>query len=72
MTIEQMADASILLQIYIHTDNLDKLYEFVPKDLLPNEYGGKAGNFEDLASKFKIYYLCRDASRTPTLHYFHL
>lgn len=30
---------------------MDSLYEFVPKDLLPEEYGGKAGTFKELTGK---------------------
>ena len=34
-------------RIFIHS-SLDDLYKYVPKDMLPAEYGGNAGNIKDL------------------------
>lgn len=34
--------------MHFHKPNSDTLYKFVPKDLLPNEYGGKAGEVSDI------------------------
>lgn len=36
--------------MHFHTPNSNTLEEFVPKDLLPNEYGGKAGTIEEILS----------------------
>lgn len=44
----------ISLQIFLHTDTND-LYKYVPKEMLPSEYGGNAGSMNDLHSKF-IYF----------------
>lgn len=30
--------------------NIESLYEYVPKDYLPKEYGGSAGSIEDILS----------------------
>ncbi|XP_053951152.1 alpha-tocopherol transfer protein-like [Anastrepha ludens] len=38
--------------IQFHTEGLDSLYEKVPRDLLPNEYGGKAGPIAELKQKW--------------------
>lgn len=32
-----------ILQIYVHTAGLESLYKYIPKDVLPEEYGGYAG-----------------------------
>jgi len=39
--------------------SLDSLDEFVPRDMLPEEYGGKAGPIGDINRNFKkiIYYI---------------
>ncbi|XP_025831031.1 alpha-tocopherol transfer protein-like [Agrilus planipennis] len=33
-------------RVYIH-ENFDSLYKYVPKDMLPEEYGGSAGKMQD-------------------------
>lgn len=37
-----------MLQIHSHLPNSDTLYKFVPKDLLPEEYGGSIGKCADI------------------------
>ncbi|EDV32780.1 uncharacterized protein Dana_GF21967 [Drosophila ananassae] len=37
--------------IKYHTDGLESLYEEVPRDMLPNEYGGKAGTIAELKER---------------------
>lgn len=39
-------------QLNFHKPNSDTLYEFVPKDLLPAEYGGKCGEIRDIKEDF--------------------
>lgn len=39
-------------RITFHSD-MESLYKCVPKDLLPNEYGGKAGKLSDLNQQWK-------------------
>ncbi|XP_063700188.1 alpha-tocopherol transfer protein-like [Culicoides brevitarsis] len=47
------------LQIEVHGSNLEKLYKFVPKSILPKEYGGEAPCIDELMNvweeKFKSY-----------------
>jgi hypothetical protein len=38
-------------RIHIHSD-MESLYKFVPKDILPEEYGGTAGKIDDFNGKF--------------------
>ncbi|XP_068141284.1 alpha-tocopherol transfer protein-like isoform X1 [Drosophila tropicalis] len=38
--------------IKYHTEGLESLYEDVPKDMLPEEYGGKAGTMAELKTKW--------------------
>ncbi|XP_073847338.1 alpha-tocopherol transfer protein-like [Musca autumnalis] len=42
----------LISRVHFHPD-LESLYKSVPKDLLPEEYGGKAGKIEDLISQWK-------------------
>lgn len=35
--------------------SLDSLNEFVPRDMLPEEYGGKAGPIAEINRNFKIF-----------------
>lgn len=35
------------MQIYLHGNDLGALQAFFPGDILPNEYGGTAGNFDN-------------------------
>ncbi|KAH8287669.1 hypothetical protein KR054_011340 [Drosophila jambulina] len=37
--------------IKYHTEGLESLYEEVPRDMLPEEYGGKAGTMEQLKAR---------------------
>lgn len=41
-------------RIFVHSD-MDSLYKYVPKEMLPEEYGGKAGKVQDLHGKERIY-----------------
>lgn len=44
----------ILPQIFLHSD-VNDLYKYVPKEMLPSEYGGTAPSMNDLHSKFMFY-----------------
>ncbi|KAG8226435.1 hypothetical protein J437_LFUL015103, partial [Ladona fulva] len=35
-------------RIHIHSDGLESLYKYVPKDMLPEEYGGNAGPINNI------------------------
>uniref|UniRef100_A0A336MFQ7 CSON014692 protein n=1 Tax=Culicoides sonorensis TaxID=179676 RepID=A0A336MFQ7_CULSO len=39
-------------RIHLHS-SMDSLYKFVPKDMLPIEYGGQAGNIKDLNEQWR-------------------
>lgn len=47
------------LQIEVHGSSLEKLYKFIPKAILPKDYGGDAASIEELMqvweAKFKEY-----------------
>ncbi|XP_075147014.1 alpha-tocopherol transfer protein-like [Haematobia irritans] len=43
----------LISRVTFHKD-LESLYKDVPKDLLPNEYGGKAGSLDDIIKKWKV------------------
>lgn len=38
--------------MHFHTTGIETLYEHVPKELLPEEYGGLAGKLSDLKEEF--------------------
>lgn len=37
-------------RIFLHS-TMDGLYKYVPKDMLPEEYGGQAGSIKDINGK---------------------
>lgn len=43
---------SFLFQLHFHKPDSDTLYKFIPKDLLPAEYGGKSGEIKEIKSNF--------------------
>lgn len=46
-------------QIHIHSD-VETLFKFVPKDIVPKDYGGNEQSLKDLNGKhnvIRIYYL---------------
>lgn len=64
LTTSKMSDALVSLlkqilskkiggRIHVHMD-IESLYEFVPKDILPSEYGGSAPSMDELRGKFFI------------------
>lgn len=40
-----------LFQIFLHTE-ADELTKYIPKEMLPTEYGGNAGSMNDLHGKY--------------------
>jgi hypothetical protein len=46
---------SILLlnfQIYTHSNGFETLHQHIPREILPNEYGGEAGKLEELHGRY--------------------
>lgn len=48
-------EAFFKFQIHVHNE-LETLYEYVPKDVLPEEYGGYAGPIADINSMYWFYF----------------
>lgn len=49
--------------MHFHSTGIESLYDYVPKEMLPDEYGGKAGKLTDLKEEFmqlviKKRYVC--------------
>lgn len=42
-------------RIHVHSD-LESLHKFVPKDILPEEYGGSAGKLQTFHGKWRWYH----------------
>lgn len=42
----------IFLKMHFHTTSIDDLYEYIPRQILPEEYGGEAGKLDDLKDHF--------------------
>lgn len=51
--IKPLLKEKIRNRVHIHTDGLESLYKFVPKDILPEEYGGTAGKLQEFHGKVK-------------------
>ena len=44
-----------LPQIHLHGRNLDSLHRFIPRDVLPSQYGGTRGAFDNSSWRREIY-----------------
>uniref|UniRef100_A0A182PGB9 CRAL-TRIO domain-containing protein n=1 Tax=Anopheles epiroticus TaxID=199890 RepID=A0A182PGB9_9DIPT len=40
-------------RLYVHGSNLEKLYEHIPKRLLPKEYGGESDSLKDITANWE-------------------
>ncbi|XP_077293674.1 retinol-binding protein pinta-like [Arctopsyche grandis] len=40
-------------RIHIHNEDMEALYKFIPKEILPTEYGGAAGPIQDMIDHWK-------------------
>ncbi|XP_004929250.1 alpha-tocopherol transfer protein-like isoform X2 [Bombyx mori] len=45
MVMKKMVVAS---QLYVHNQNYEEMYKYIPKDILPVEYGGSGGSIEEI------------------------
>lgn len=52
------------VQIYVHAAGLQSLHKYIPKDILPEEYGGFAGPLESIHGELAVL--------TPSLHLFNI
>ncbi|XP_028151022.1 uncharacterized protein LOC114344392 isoform X2 [Diabrotica virgifera virgifera] len=43
-----MRKQAVYSQLHVHLPNSETLFDFIPRDLLPEEYGGTIGSCEDL------------------------
>ncbi|XP_061399015.1 alpha-tocopherol transfer protein-like [Musca vetustissima] len=50
--VKPFINKEVFEMIHFHTTGIETLYEHVPKDMLPDEYGGKAGKLSDLKDEF--------------------
>lgn len=41
------------MQIFVH-DSLEELYEYIPKDVLPDIYGGTGGSIEQFEGEYRL------------------
>ncbi|XP_063240214.1 alpha-tocopherol transfer protein-like [Bacillus rossius redtenbacheri] len=49
--IKPFVKIDLLDKLKFHRGGLDSLYKYIPQEILPFEYGGNAGSFEDLHKK---------------------
>jgi hypothetical protein len=49
----------MVLQIYVHATGLESLYNYVPKEVLPEEYGGYAGPLDVIHGELLVRHLAR-------------
>lgn len=45
------------LQFQFFNGGAEELYVYMNKDVLPNEWGGKAGTFQELNGKYIIFFI---------------
>lgn len=39
-------------QVYVHSSGFETLHQHIPKECLPNEYGGEAGKLDEMYGKY--------------------
>lgn len=47
----------LYLQFHIHNGDGQELYAYMDRDILPNEWGGKAGTFQELNGKYNLLFI---------------
>lgn len=45
------------LQLYVHGSNVEEVQRHIPKEVLPNEYGGTEGTIQELINYWEEKYL---------------
>ncbi|CAG9567044.1 unnamed protein product [Danaus chrysippus] len=48
-----MKKMAVLSQLYVHNNNFEELYKHIPKEILPNEYGGNGGSIKEITEYWK-------------------
>ncbi|TMW49155.1 hypothetical protein DOY81_005745 [Sarcophaga bullata] len=43
----------VFKMIHFHTDGIESLYDHVPREMLPSEYGGRAGSLSEIKIKWR-------------------
>ena len=43
---------SIFIQMVVHGSNYESMYDSIPKEMLPEEYGGEGGTVQEIAGTF--------------------
>lgn len=51
--IKSVVAPKVMKRVYIHSNGLETLYQHVPRQNLPNEYGGEAGKLDELYASWK-------------------
>lgn len=59
-----------VFKMHFHTNTIDDLYEFVPREILPEEYGGNAGKLDDLKERFLMETLQKRYEKSNILENF--
>ncbi|XP_013113296.1 alpha-tocopherol transfer protein-like [Stomoxys calcitrans] len=53
MVVKPFISKEVFEMIHFHTNGIETLYDYVPKEMLPEEYGGNAGKLSDLKAVFR-------------------
>ncbi len=59
------------MQIHFHTEGSNTIFQFIPQDVLPVEFGGKGGSLHEIKGdyhdyKIIIYLFNNDKTSRPT------
>jgi len=52
LVLKPFMNKSVSQMLNFHLPNTTALYDYVSQDLLPNEYGGKAGSMKDIKKSY--------------------
>lgn len=47
----------VCFQMFVHNQDMEALYKYVPKNIMPAEYGGNGGTLSEITGK-TAYYIC--------------